>query len=47
MAKCIFIIESNNHMILSHMYLNYNNNAYIVILYDMSINCHIIRYLGS
>jgi hypothetical protein len=45
MAQCIFIIESNNHMVISHMYLNYN--AYIVILYDISNNCIIIRYLGS
>jgi hypothetical protein len=47
MAQCIFIIESNNHMVLSHRYLNYNDNAYIVILYDISNNCIIIRYLGS
>jgi hypothetical protein len=41
MAQCIFIIESNNHMVLSPMYLYYNDNAYLVILYHINV---IIRY---
>jgi hypothetical protein len=33
MTQCIFIIESNNPMVLFPMYLNYNDNAYLVIFY--------------
>jgi hypothetical protein len=41
MTRCIFIIESNNPMVLSPMYFNYNDNAYLVILYHINV---IIRY---
>jgi len=31
MAQCIIIIESNNHMVLTPMYVNYNDNALMPI----------------
>jgi hypothetical protein len=41
MAQWIFIIKSNNLIVLSPMYLNYNDSAYLVILYHINV---IIRY---
>jgi hypothetical protein len=37
MTQCIFVIESNNPIVIFPMYLNYNKNAYLVILYHIKV----------